>query len=185
MGVPFLPTRVMLGSDLAKRVRGLKEMTCPYTGEHLALIPALNPDVAFIHVQRCDPFGNAQYDGLPFMDQDIALAADKVLLTTERVVSNDQIRRTPDQTKIPFFCVEAVVEVPFGSIPHECWGHYEPLYRHMDMYAELTRTKGLEGAKEYLDRFVYEPEDFQDFLNRVGLREILQASSDGKRIYND
>ena len=80
-------------------------------------MPALNPDVALIHVQRCDPYGNAQIDGLQFMDIDLAMAADRVILTTERIISNDQIRRAPDQTKIPFFCVDAVVEVPFGARP--------------------------------------------------------------------
>ena len=65
-------------------------------------------------MQRCDAYGNAQIDGLQFMDIDLAMAANRVILTTERIVSNDQIRRAPDQTKIPFFCVDAVVEVPFG-----------------------------------------------------------------------
>ena len=78
------------------------------------LLPALNPDVALIHVQRCDAYGNAQIDGLQFMDIDIAMAANRVILTTERIVSNDQIRRTPDQTRIPFFTVDAVVEAPYG-----------------------------------------------------------------------
>ena len=100
---------------------------CPFTQEKLLLVPALNPDVALIHVQRCDAYGNAQIDGLPFMDIDLAMAANRVILTTERIVSNDQIRRAPDQTKIPFFAVDAVVEVPFGSAPHECYGVYEPM----------------------------------------------------------
>jgi acyl CoA:acetate/3-ketoacid CoA transferase alpha subunit len=85
----------------------LKTMTCPFTGEEIVLLPALNPDVVLIHVQRCDAYGNAQLDGLQFMDIDMAMAANRVILTTERIVSNDQIRRTPDQTRIPFFTVEA------------------------------------------------------------------------------
>ena len=87
-----------------------REIDCPFTGEKLLLVPALNPDVALIHVQRCDPYGNAQMDGLQFMDMDLAMAANRVILTTERIVSNDQIRRAPDHTKIPFFAVEAVVQ---------------------------------------------------------------------------
>ena len=104
MGVPFMPIRSMLGSDVGKLRPEAKEIDCPFTGEKLLLVPALNPDVALIHVQRCDAYGNAQMDGLQFMDIDLALAADRVILTTERIVSNDQIRRAPDQTKIPFFC---------------------------------------------------------------------------------
>ena len=103
------------------------EIDCPFTGEKLLLVPALNPDVALIHVQRCDAYGNAQIDGLQFMDIDLAMAANRVILTTERIVSNDQIRRAPDQTKIPFFAVDAVVELPFGCAPHECYGVYEPM----------------------------------------------------------
>jgi glutaconate CoA-transferase subunit A len=186
MGLPFMPSRVMMGSDMARLVQDeIKEMTCPFTGDKLALLPALNPDVALIHVQRADPYGNAQYDGLPFMDADIAMAAEKVILTTEQIISNDQIRRAPDQTKIPFFTVEAVVELPYGSVPHECSGVYEPFYKHMDYYAQVTREKGIEGAKEYLQKFVYEPEDWNDFLNRVGFTELIESTKAGRRMYSD
>ena len=138
MGVPFLPMRSMLGSDVVRQRPEAREMACPFTGEKLLLVPALNPDVALIHVQRCDAYGNAQIDGLQFMDIDLAMAANRVILTTERIVSNDQIRRAPDQTKIPFFAVEAVVEAPFGCAPHECYGVYEPFFRHMDYYTSLV-----------------------------------------------
>ena len=110
MGVPFLPMRSMIGSDLIGQLPDARQIDCPFTGEKLVLVPALNPDVALIHVQRCDVYGNAQIDGLPFMDLDLALAANRVILTTERIVSNDQIRRSPDQTKIPFLAVDAVVD---------------------------------------------------------------------------
>src|ERR1041384_6870647 len=131
MGVPFMPMRSMLGSDVLRQRPEAVEMSCPFTGEKLLLIPALNPDVALIHVQRCDAYGNAQIDGLPFVDIDLAMAANKVILSTEQVVSNDQIRRAPDRTRIPFFAVDAVVELPFGCAPHECYGVYEPMMRHM------------------------------------------------------
>lgn len=91
MGVPFLPMRSMLGSDVAEHRPEARKIDCPFTGEQVLLVPALNPSVAIIHVQRCDAYGNAQLDGLQFMDLDLAMAADKVILTTERVVSNDQI----------------------------------------------------------------------------------------------
>ncbi|MBI2178257.1 MAG: CoA transferase subunit A [Candidatus Tectomicrobia bacterium] len=185
MGVPFLPMRSMMGSDVAARLKDLREMDCPFTGEKLLLVPALNPDVALIHVQRCDPYGNAQIDGLLFMDVDIAMAANRVILTTERIVSNDQIRRAPDQTKIPFFAVEAVVEAPYGCAPHECFGAYEPLFPHMDYYAELTRKNPEAGAKEYLDRFYYGPKSWTEYLNLVGLEPLLDATRRGRSIYAD
>src|SRR5262249_26375982 len=150
MGVPFLPMRSMMGSDLIGQLTDTRMIDCPFTGEKLVLVPALNPDVALIHVQRCDAYGNAQIDGLPFMDIDLAMAANRVILTTERIVSNDQIRRRPDRTKIPFFVVDAVVEVPFGCAPHECFGLYEPLFDHLDYYAAALKPDAERGMRDYL-----------------------------------
>ncbi|WP_428028974.1 CoA transferase subunit A [Ancylobacter sp.] len=185
MGVPFMPMRSMLGSGVLDRAEGAKTMECPFTGETLLLVPALNPEVAIIHVQRCDAYGNAQIDGLTFMDIDMAMAANKVILTTERIVSNEQIRRHPDQTKIGFFTVDAVVEVPFGSAPHECYGLYEPFYTHMDLYAGMTSKDPDAGARAYLDRFYHEPKNWADYLNRIGMAELLDAQRRGSGIYDD
>ncbi len=139
-------------------------------------MPALNPDVAIIHVQRCDAYGNAQIDGLQFMDIDLAMAANSVILTTERIVSNDQIRRAPDQTKIPFFCVDAVVEVPYGAAPHECYGVYEPMMQHMESYVAQVNAAPEEGMRDYLDRYVREPE----VLDRFPLSDRHGGSSRGE-----
>jgi glutaconate CoA-transferase, subunit A len=184
MGVPFMPIRSMLGSDVLKQRPEAKEFDCPFTGEKLLLVPALNPDVALIHVQRCDPYGNAQIDGLQFMDIDLALAANKVILSSERIVTNDQIRRAPDQTKIPFFTVDAIVEVPYGSAPHECYGVYEPMIRHMEYYVNRVNKDPVGGIKEYLDRFIYEPKSWSEFLDLLGLEELLTATRAGNSIYD-
>ena len=185
MGVPFLPMRSMLGSGIIRRLPDVHEMACPFTGDKLVLVPALNPDVALIHVQRCDSYGNAQMDGLSFMDLDLAMAANRVILTSERIVSNDQIRRTPDQTKIPFFAVEAVVEVPFGCAPHECYGVYEPFFEHLDQYAALIRGDPESGMRDYLARHVYEPKSWIDYLDLLGLEELLAAARRGRSIDDD
>jgi glutaconate CoA-transferase, subunit A len=184
MGIPFMPIRPMLGSDVLKERPEAKEFDCPFTGEKLLLVPALTPDVALIHVQRCDSYGNAQIDGLQFMDIDLALAANKVILSTERIVSNDQIRRSPDQTKIPFFTVDAIVEVPFGCAPHECYGVYEPMIRHMEYYVDRVNKDPVAGIKEYLDRFVYGPKFWSEFLDLIGLDELLTATRAGISIYD-
>ena len=185
MGVPFLPMRSMMGSGLTGQLAEVKQIECPFTGEKLVLVPALNPDFALIHVQRCDPYGNAQIDGLPFMDLDLALAANRVILTTERIVSNDQIRRAPDHTKIPFLAVEAVVEVPFGSAPHECYGHYEPLFKHLDDYATRLRRDPEQAIRSYLERYFYAPKSWTEYLDLLGLEELLDASRRGRSIYDD
>jgi glutaconate CoA-transferase subunit A len=185
MGVPFMPMRSMLGSDVLGRVEDAKPMECPFTGEPLLLVPALNPDVALIHVQRCDSYGNAQIDGLTFMDLDIAMAANRVIMTTERLVSNDQIRRAPDQTRIGFFTVDAVVEAPFGAAPHECYGIYEPFFGHMDHYAGMTGKDPEAGAAEYLERFYHEPKDWTGYLERIGVGDLLDAARRGRMINAD
>ena len=184
MGVPFLPIRSMLGSDVRRLRPEPVEIDCPFTGERILLVPALNPDVALIHVQRCDAYGNAQIDGLQFMDADLAIAAKKVILTTERIVSNDQIRRAPDQTKIPFFAVDAVVELPFGCAPHECYGINEPMIRHMEYYVGLVNKEPVRGMAEYLERYVYGPKSWSEFLGLIGMDELLAAARAGKSIYD-
>jgi glutaconate CoA-transferase subunit A len=185
MGVPFLPMRSMLGSDVLAQLPDVRQIDCPFTGEKLVLVPALNPDFALIHVQRCDVYGNAQIDGLPFMDIDLAMAANSVILTTERIVSNDQIRRAPDQTKIPFIAVDAVVEAPFGSAPHECYGLYEPLFAHLDAYAVQIRKDPEEGIRAYLGRYFYGPKSWTEYLDLLGLAELLDAGRRGTSIYDD
>jgi glutaconate CoA-transferase, subunit A len=185
MGIPFLPMRSLMGSDVVARLPDVRPIECPFTGEKLVLVPALNPDFALIHVQRCDAYGNAQIDGLPFLDVDLAMAANRVILTTERIVSNDQIRRAPDQTKIPFMAVEAVVEVPFGSAPHECYGLYEPLFAHLDAYAAGIRRDPEEAARAYLERYFYSPKSWTEYLDRLGLQELLDARRRGTSIHDD
>jgi len=185
MGIPFLPMRSMLGSDLIGRRPEAKPINCPFTGEKLLLIPAINPDVAIIHVPRCDVYGNAQIDGLQFMDIDLAMAAKRVILTTETIVSNDRIRRMPDQTKIPFFAVDAVVEVPYGAAPHECSGQYEPFFKHMDEYTSLVNKDPVEGLQKYLDRYVFGPKTWNEYLGLIGLEHLLEATQAGRSVLND
>lgn len=186
MGIPFMPTRSMLGSGVRDVVgEAAVDMNCPFTNEKLLLLPALNPDVALIHVQRADEYGNAQLDGLQFMDLDIAMAAKRVILTTERIVANDQIRRSPDLTKIPFFAVDAVVEVPFGAAPHECYGQYEPFFGHLDAYAQATKDDPIAGVTQYLDQYYQEPKTWADYLSLLGMGDLLDAARRGRSIYND
>ena len=184
MGVPFMPIRSMLGSDLIAQRPEAKEFDCPFTGEKLLLVPALNPDVALIHVQRCDAYGNAQIDGLQFMDIDLARAANRVILTTERIISNEQIRRAPDQTKIPFFAVDAVVELPFGCAPHECYGVYEPMMRHMQEYVALVNGDPIGGMEQYLKKYVYGPSSWTGFLDLIGIGDVLAAARAGTSLYD-
>ena len=154
MGVPFLPTLTMLGSDLMG-VTDTRTMQCPFTGETLCLVPGLFPEVALIHVHRADRFGNCQIDGYPHMDVDIAKAAATVIVTAEEIIDEEEVRRRPDRTVIPGLVVDAVVEVPYGSFPHECYGLYEADFAHFEAYTDAVKDHGTGAINDYLDRYVY------------------------------
>ena len=116
MGVPFLPARTMLGTDTFKH-SAAKIITCPFTGQKLLAVPALYPDVAIIHVHRADIYGSCQIDGITIADFDVARAAKRVIISTERLVETDEIRRDPVKTLLPYYLVDAVCHVPYGSYP--------------------------------------------------------------------
>jgi glutaconate CoA-transferase, subunit A len=163
MGVPFLPSLTMLGSSLMD-VGGSKTVECPYTGETLHAVPALFPDVALIHVHRADRFGNGQIDGYPHMDADLARAATTVLVTAEEIVPDDEIRRHPDRTVFPGFAVDALVHVPYGSYPHECYGLYDSEPEHFTVYVDGIKARGAAGVAEYMDRYVYAPASHAEYV---------------------
>ncbi|MEE6166918.1 MULTISPECIES: CoA transferase subunit A [unclassified Mycolicibacterium] len=157
MGVPYVPTLSMLGSDIDAQL-GLAKVTCPYTGQLLNAVPSLNPDVALLHVQRADPLGNAQIDGYQLMDADLALAASRVIVTAEEIVTTDQLRLDPGRTVIPGFAVDAVVHQPMGAYPHECYGHYEADLDEFTAYMQAVKSEGVEGARSYVAALTAHPD---------------------------
>ncbi len=173
MGMPFLPTASLLGSDLLGRTSAL-EMRCPFTGELVVAVPALVPDVALIHVHTVDASGNAQVLGPAYMDVEYARAANTVIITAEEVVPSEAIVRHADRTLIPGFVVDAVVEVPYGSYPHECHGLYEADFAHFDAYVELVNSDGVAGVEAYLREHVESPGSFSGFLDQVGASRLLE-----------
>jgi glutaconate CoA-transferase subunit A len=174
MGVPFLPSLTMLGSDLHRRA-STEEMTCPFTGERLALIPALYPDVALVHVHRADRHGNARIEGYAHMDPDIVRAARTVIMTTEEIVEPGVFEADGARTSIPFFAVDAVVEVPFGSFPHECYGRYDADFAHFDEYVAATGDDA--GVAGYLDRWVYGMPGHEALLAEFGDQRLRAAEA--------
>jgi len=174
MGVPFLPSLTMLGSDLQENLP-TKEMICPFTGERLSLIPALFPDVALVHVHRADRFGNAQIDGYAHMDRDIVRAAQTVIVTAEEIVEPEVFEEDGSRTVFPHFVVDAVVEVPYGAFPHECYGAYDADLEHFDEYVEASGTD--EGMDSYLEKYVHGVADHGEFLEMFG-EDRLRAAAD-------
>jgi glutaconate CoA-transferase subunit A len=181
MGVPFLPSLTMLGSDLA-RTRDLQTVTCPYTGERLAAMPALNPDVALIHAHRADMFGNVQVDGYRHMDTDMAKAARTVIVSAEEIVSADAIAARPDQTMLPHFAVDAVVAAPYGSYPHECYGLYGPDLEHFDAYAASVRADGPAAGLRYVEQNVDAHADFAAFLAAAGPGRLAAREAEAREL---
>lgn len=171
MGLPFLPARTMLGTDTFKH-SGAKTMVCPFTGETLVALPALYPDVALIHVHEADRFGNCRIRGTTVADFDLARAAKKLIITCERLIPNEEIRRDPSLTFIPFYCVDAVCEVPFGSYPGNMPYEYYSDEDHFRMW--FHAEKEVATHRRFLDKYIYGVKNFADYLQLCGGLDRLQ-----------
>jgi 3-oxoacid CoA-transferase subunit A/glutaconate CoA-transferase subunit A len=171
MGLPFMPTRSMLGSDTL-RMSSSKVVEDPFSGKPLCLLPACYPDFVFMHVHRCDIYGNAQIDGIIIEDSELARAAKRLILTTEEIVDTEEIRDHPDRTAVPFYLVDAVVEAPYGSHPGNMQGLYYSDEEHMAEWLRLSRTD--EGVEEYLDKYVRSVGDFSEYVELVGGAEKME-----------
>jgi acyl CoA:acetate/3-ketoacid CoA transferase alpha subunit len=172
MGIPFIPVRNLMGTDTfekssAKRVRD------PWSGKPVTLVPAAYPDVALFHVPRCDKYGNAQIDGILVEDFELARAARRVIITTEEIVDEEEIRRDPRQTVIPFYVVDAVCEAPYGAHPTLMPYRYFFDEAHIHEWLTLSRTQA--GVQEYLAKYIHGVPDFDAYLELVGgLRTMTQ-----------
>ena len=159
MGVPFIPARCQIGSDLLKYNPNIKTIECPFTGEKTAAVRAIVPDVGIIHVQRADADGNAQKWGSMGMDVEGINASRTVIVTTEKIVDSDVIRRDPNRTIIPSCRVSAVVEQSWGAHPMHLAGCYGD--DQFGFYAEVGTQ---EGYETYLKRLVYGVSDWNEYL---------------------
>jgi glutaconate CoA-transferase subunit A len=181
LGIPFIPSRTMLGSDLLTESgvqseereacpkmakEKLKLMDCPFTGEKVVLLPAAVPDVAILHAQQVGSKGTVRILGQNFADDFIARAAKQVVITAEEIVSEDCIRENPEQNCIPFFRVDAIVHAPYGAHPTSCHGYYDYDPQHYAIYAEAART-GVDAFQDYLQHYVHEL-DHWEYLERIG-----------------
>lgn len=171
MGVPFLPARILLGTDTWRHSAACI-VRCPFTGETLVALPALVPDVALLHVHEADRFGNCRIRGPSVADLDLARAARCVLVTCERLVPDDDIRADPSRTVIPFFCVDAVCEVPFGSYPGNMPGEYYSDEEHLRTWLQVERD--LETFCRFLDKYIFSVRDFSEYLQQCGGLPRLQ-----------
>ena len=171
MGIPFIPARVLLGTETLKRSSAIV-VECPFSGKPITLLPACYPDVALIHVSRCDIYGNAQIDGILIQDLELSRASRRLIISTEEIVDEERIRSEPWRTVIPYFLVDAVIEAPYGSHPCQMPFQYYFDEEHIGEWLTLSRTD--EGIEEYLNKYVYGVEDFSEYLELIGGEEKLQ-----------
>ena len=163
-GLPFWTMRNYMGTDLPVANPRIRTVTCPYTGEVLATVPALNPDVTVIHAQRADQYGNAQVWGLLGVQKEAAFASKKVIVVVEELVDESVIRADPNRTLIPGMIVDAVVVEPWGCHPSYAQGYYD---RDNDFYVaweDISRDPA--KLQEYLEQWVYGVKDRAEYLAR-------------------
>jgi glutaconate CoA-transferase subunit A len=172
--LPFWTMRNYMGTDLPTANPRIRSVTCPYTGEVLATVPALNPDVTVVHAQRADREGNTQIWGLLGVQKEAAFASQRVIVVVEELVDESVIRSDPNRTLIPGFIVDAVVLEPWGAHPSYAQGYYD---RDNDFYVRWEPiSRDPAKLNQYLQEFVYGVADRTEYVQRCGGLEHLRAS---------
>jgi len=178
-GISFMPTKVLLGTGMAKyNPEQVREITCPFTGEKYHAVQAATSDFTVLHGYVGDEFGNVQWpvqrdsDDIDFI---IAKAANRLIVTVERIVPHAEIARQPTLTYVPHQWVEAIVEVPYGAHPGSCDGYYDEDEEHMQYYVECAKDPA--RFKEYAATYIYGVKDHWDYLQKaVTVKRLSQLS---------
>ncbi|OGO29363.1 MAG: 3-oxoadipate--succinyl-CoA transferase subunit A [Chloroflexi bacterium RBG_16_52_11] len=176
-GLPFMPMNPTAAGDLERANPLYRTITDPYSGREVVVVPALNPDVAIVHVQRADAEGNAQIWGIIGEQKEAAFASRHIILTAEEIVDASIIRSDPNRTLIPGFIIDAVCHVPYCAHPSYTQGYYD---RDNAFYLQWDETsKTMEGVQAYLEEWVYEVEDRRAYWEKLGpeLHEKLRVGS--------
>ncbi|MBI1795272.1 MAG: CoA transferase subunit A [Chloroflexi bacterium] len=165
-GLPFLPMNQTAVSDLEKVNPNIKRIADPFGGKDVIVVPALNPDVAIVHVQRADANGNSHLWGIIGEQKEAAFAAKKVIVTAEEIVDESVIRSDPNRTLIPSVVVDAVCEVPHACHPSYAQGYYD---RDNEFYLEWDKvSESAERVKSYLDEWIYGVKDRAEYWQKLG-----------------
>ncbi len=173
--LPFWTMRNYMGTDLPAANSWIRTITCPYTGETLATVPALNPDVTIVHAQRADAQGNTQIWGLLGVQKEAAFASQRVIVVVEELVDESVIRADPNRTIIPGLIVDAVVVEPWGAHPSFAQGYYD---RDNEFYVGWERISRDPGElTKYLDEFVRGVDDRAGYVRKCGGLDRLRAAS--------
>jgi glutaconate CoA-transferase, subunit A len=172
--LPFWTMRNYMGTDLPAANSMIRNISCPYTGETLATVPALNPDVTIVHAQRSDAEGNAQIWGLVGVQKEAAFASSRVIVVVEELVDQADIRADPNRTIIPGLIVDAVVVEPWGAHPSYAQGYYDRDNEFYIAWEPISRDPA--ALSRYLDDFVHGVCSRSEYVERSGGLERLRAS---------
>lgn len=162
--LPFGVLRGYLGTDLPKHNPQIRAIECPYTGERLATVPALNPDVTIVHAQQVDRQGNVLVRGILGAVREAALAAKRVLVTVEEQV--ERLDSHMNSTVLPHWVVTAAAVVRGGAWPSYAQGYYPRDNAFYQDWDEIARDR--EGFRAWMQHHVLESTDHRDFLARIG-----------------
>ena len=189
MGIPFMPIRSLLGSDVLARQalnaaqrsadprtspRKLHVMESPFDpDDRVVLVPAIHTDFCVIHVQKAAANGIVRIEGQTFADVQQALCAETVIATAEEIVEEQALRREPERNLIPYFAVKHVCHVPYGAHPYAVFNCYDYDPRQLKRYHDSARTD--ETFRRYLAEFVYGVKDHAEYLEAVGGAARLQG----------
>ncbi|HVA25680.1 MAG TPA: CoA-transferase [Chloroflexota bacterium] len=170
-GLPYHPISSLRGTDHLRT----SPLAMPYIardGSAMVAAPALKPDVAILHAQEADEYGNVRCFGAPFVDPIFAKTASHVIVTVDKLVSNGEVRQAPSRTTIPGYLVDAVVEAPFGAHPCSSHGLHPHDEAHLRGYlaASNAALRGIEpGAfQAYLQRYVFACHSHDEYLEAIG-----------------
>ena len=190
-GLPFMPIRSVRGTSFPSLHDEYKLMVCPFTGEELLLVPAIEPDIALIHAQYGDAKGNLVIQGPPVADILFAKASRVVLATVEEIVPTERLNELGG-VSIPYFYVTALSETRMGAHPTACYPFYSYDRPHTALYYETARKGADAFLDEYLSVFVHGARSHDEYLTRIGgetTRARLSSWRDGieawKRLYLD
>jgi len=189
MGIPFMPLRSLLGSDVLQQQALTDEqraadartspkktyvMHSPFNpDDRVVLVPAIHTDFAVIHVQKATANGIVRIEGQTFADVQQALCADTVIVTAEEIVDEQELRREPERNPIPYLAVKTVCHVPFGSHPYAVFDYYDYDPRQLKLYHESAADDA--AFRRYLDRFVYGVKNHAEYLEAVGGAARLES----------
>jgi glutaconate CoA-transferase subunit A len=173
MGVSFMPARTALGSDLFKTNANLKTISCPFTGGILTAVAAINPDVAIVHLQRADKFGNAHAWGNLGITRDACLASRHIIITAEEIVEPEVISSDPNRVITPGFRVSAVAHAPWGGHPSPVPGYYNRDHQAFIDYRNQSKTSDdFAKWKKYWVDNVHSPQGYTKLLGDKRIAEL-------------